>query len=82
MSINISGYICLKKDIFTAAKQRIVEQANKALFALLKRSTTLGLPFDIQIQLFDKMVKPILLYGSELWVSVVAMSLRESILNS
>ena len=45
----------------------MAEQANKALFALLKKSKALGLPFDIQIDLFDKTVKPILLYGAELW---------------
>ena len=41
--------------------------SNKALFALLKKSKALGLPFDIQIDLFDKTVKPILSYGAELW---------------
>lgn len=25
------------------------------------------LPIDLQIELFDEMVKPILLYGSEVW---------------
>ena len=45
----------------------MAEQANKALFALLKKSEALGLPFDIEIDLFDKTVKPILLYGAELW---------------
>ena len=45
----------------------MAEQANKALFALLKKSKALGLPFDIQIDLFDKTVKPIFLYGAELW---------------
>ena len=30
-------------------------------------STYLSLPFDIQIDLFDKMIKSILLYGCELW---------------
>ena len=39
----------------------------QALFALLKKSKAVGLPFDIQIDLFDKTVKPILLYGAELW---------------
>ena len=40
---------------------------NKALFAVLKKSKALELPFDIQIELSDKTVKPILLYGAELW---------------
>ena len=45
----------------------MAEQANKALFSLLKKSRSLTLPFDIQIDLFNKMIKPILLYGCEIW---------------
>ena len=33
----------------------------------MKKNRNLSLPFDIQIDLFDKMIKPILLYGCELW---------------
>ena len=33
----------------------------------MKKIRNLSLPFDIQIDLFDKMIKPILLYGCELW---------------
>ena len=50
-----------------AAKKHIADQANKAVFALLKKIRNLSLQFDIQIDLFDKMIKPILLYGCELW---------------
>ena len=35
----------------------MAEQRNKALFALLKKSKALGLPFDIQIDLADKNCK-------------------------
>ena len=52
---------------FVAAKRHIAEQANKALYALLKKSKTLGLPSDLQLDLFEKTVKPILLYGAEVW---------------
>ena len=45
----------------------MAEQANKVLFSLLKKSRSLALSFDIQIDLFNKMIKPILLYGSEIW---------------
>lgn len=61
------GIYLSKSGSFKVAKQHMTEQANKALFALLKKSKALGLPFDIQIDLFDKTVKPILLYGAELW---------------
>ena len=35
------------------------------MFSLLRKIK--HLPFDIQIYLFDKIVKPVLLYGSEIW---------------
>lgn len=52
---------------FIAAKKHVAEQANKALFSLLKKIRSLSLPYDIQIDLFNKMIKPILLYGCEIW---------------
>ena len=45
----------------------IAEQANKALFSLLRKIKRLVLPFELQIDIFNKTVKPILLYGSEIW---------------
>lgn len=37
------------------------------MFSLLRKIRILNLPLEIQIQLFDKMIKPILLYGCEIW---------------
>ena len=37
------------------------------MFSLLRKIKCLQLPFDIQIDLFNKIVKPVLLYGSEIW---------------
>ena len=37
------------------------------MFGLLSKSRRLNLPVDIQLQLFDILVTPILLYGSEIW---------------
>ena len=48
-------------------KKRLTDQARKALFAVMKKSRKLCLPFDIQVHLFDSMIVPILLYGSEVW---------------
>ena len=44
------------------AKQ--ITQARKALYCIARK---LQLPIDIQCQLFDHLVLPILLYGSEIW---------------
>ena len=52
---------------FAKAKQHIADQANKAMFSLLKKIRTFNLPLDLQLELFDKMIKPILLYGAEVW---------------
>jgi hypothetical protein len=52
---------------FYKAKKRIVEQARKAMFSVVKKSRKLNLPVSIQLHLFNSMVVPILLYGCEVW---------------
>ena len=37
------------------------------MFALLKRIKSLSLPPDIALKLFDTLVKPVVLYGAEVW---------------
>ena len=49
-----------------AISERIVP-ARKAMFGLNSKAVRLQLPPDIQIDLFEKMVVPICLYGSEIW---------------
>ena len=44
-----------------------MNQARKAMFSLLTKARRLSLPVDIQCDLFEKIVLPILLYGSEVW---------------
>ena len=51
---------------FIKNSRRLADQARKAMFSVLKRSRKLQLPVDLQLQLFDSMVIPILLYGSEI----------------
>ena len=41
--------------------------AQRALFVLQKKAKKLKLSIDIQIELFDRTILPILLYGSEIW---------------
>ena len=61
------GILFTKNGLFTLAKEHIAEQANKAMFALLNRINDLDLPYDLQLDVFNRTVKPILLYGSEIW---------------
>lgn len=52
---------------FTKARKCMYDKASRAMFALLGKSRRLNLPVDLQLQLFDVLVVPILLYGSEIW---------------
>ena len=53
---------------WNAALSSLSEQASRAMFRVLGFNRNFGcLPVDISLQLFDKMVLPILLYGAELW---------------
>ena len=52
---------------FSQIKLNLVEQGRKAMFSVLRKTRKLSLPIDIQLQMFDSMVSPILLYGSEVY---------------
>ena len=60
------GVIFSKGGSFLTMKKHIALQASKAVFSLLKKARSL-LPIDIQIEIFSKTIKPILLYGCEIW---------------
>ena len=55
------------KGKFDKAKKHLCDQARKAMFSVLKKARSLCLDIDLQLHLFDTMVVPILLYGSEVW---------------
>ena len=61
------GVIFSKNGKFYKARKHVSDQANKALFSILQKGNTLNLPVDLQFKLFDEVVAPILLYGSEVW---------------
>ena len=52
---------------FNKAIAKQVNQAKRALYSLKTKALKLNLPVDIQCELFDKMIVPILLYGCEVW---------------
>jgi len=54
-------------NTFNKAKESQCASARRAVFSILKNSRKLDLPIDLTLDLFDKCVKPILLYGSEVW---------------
>ena len=55
------------KRRFGKTKKHLTDQARKAMFSVMTKVKKLCLPVDIQLQLFDSMLSPILLYGSEVW---------------
>jgi exonuclease III len=52
---------------FNNAVHKLATQGTKAMYVILSKAQKLCLPIDIQLQLFDAMIKPILLYSSEVW---------------
>jgi hypothetical protein len=49
------------------AKKAQVEKATKTVFEVLKRGKIYNLSIQCQLDVFDKMIKPIILYGCEVW---------------
>ena len=52
---------------FTKAISKQARQANKEFQDLLHKIKKLRLPVDLAFELFDHLVLPIMLYGSEVW---------------
>ena len=52
---------------FRKAQKKQLNQARRAMYSLLSKSYSLDLPIDILLELFDQLVIPVLLYGSEVW---------------
>ena len=52
---------------FSQTKKKLVEQAHKALHGLYRKIRNVSIPVDLQVKLFDVLISPILLYGSEIW---------------
>jgi hypothetical protein len=48
-------------------KKQQAEKAIKAMYEVLKKGRKHNLSISCQLDLFDKLVKPILLYGCEVW---------------
>jgi hypothetical protein len=61
------GTIFNYNENFCSARKKIVDQSQKALFAMYRKIKNITLPVDLQLQLFDTLIVPILLYSSEVW---------------
>ena len=61
------GVTMMYSNKYAKAMQKQMDQARKAQFLLLINTRKLCLRIDIQCDMFEKVVSPILLYGSEVW---------------
>ena len=52
---------------FAECKVQVKEKATRAMFALLSKGRRLQIPVDIMMEMFDRTIVPILLYGCEVW---------------
>ena len=52
---------------FLKAQKRLCLSGNRAMFSLLRKCRKLNLPIDIQLDLFEKCVHPVVTYGCEVW---------------
>ena len=52
---------------FKKAITKQISQAKDAMFSLIAKAQRLNLPIDIVVELYDQLVLPILLHGSEIW---------------
>ena len=56
------------QDIFTQNYSRLSNQARKAVFGLKRKIQMIGqIPPHMMFELFEKMITPILSYGSDIW---------------
>ena len=61
---NYLGVLLSKSGNFSMAKKAQVEKATKAMFEVLKRGKVHNLSIQCQLDLFDKIIKPILLINT------------------
>ena len=61
------GVVFAANGSFSKCKKYLYDQANKAMFSLIKKARYLNSPIHMQLDLFDVTVLPVILYGCEIW---------------
>ena len=61
------GIVFNYSGTFVKHRKHVYDQGQKAMYALFWKIRFLHLPLDIQIDLLQKLVIPVLLYGCELY---------------
>ena len=52
---------------FKIAIEELHKQASRAMYSLLRKCRTFDLPVNVAVDLFDKLVSPVMLYSCEVW---------------
>ena len=52
---------------FNKAKCDLLALCNRAIFSVIPECRQVNLPIDVQLELFDTLVVPTILYGCEIW---------------
>ena len=66
-SFNYLGAILSSNGLMKKCIDSALNKGRKAMFSILRKARTLNLTPEIQIDLFHKLVVPIVLYGAEIW---------------
>ena len=66
-SFKYLGVVFSKNGRFIEAMEDNIEKAKKGMHSLRSASAEKNIPIDCQIDLFEKTIEPILLYGAEIW---------------
>ena len=64
---NYLGIYFSRNGTFKYCRKHLAEKATKAMYEVIKKGRKHGLSISCQLDLFDKLVKPVLLYGCEIW---------------
>jgi hypothetical protein len=66
-NFNYLGIIFTRTGNISLTKKNLADKALKAMYEVLKMGIMYKLSIQCLLDLFDKMIKPILLYGCEVW---------------
>lgn len=61
------GVLLSRSGSFAKAKKANAEKATRAMYDILRKGRIHNLSIECQLDLFDKVIQPILLYGCEVW---------------
>ncbi len=66
-NVKYLGLIINFNGSFKLAITELKNQASRVMYALIGKCRKLGLPIDLQLELFDRNIVPIMLYDCEVW---------------